>query len=675
MAETENSRAADDAPRMGNRALSLALLLGFAVRVVWVIYGWSSGPVFEKYFLLADKLKAVGWLPGEAFASSPLYIYIIGVLHGLLGLGEPEVRLFQAVVGTAAILFAWHGANRLCGRFAANVSAFILALYPACILYDTQPLAFVWVDMLNAAALWMIVKGRDEGRLWCAVVTGAALGLSALMRPNVFLWVPFVLLWLVLTGRIFRGWRVRLALGALLVAAAAVAVLPIALLNARADGGFMLVTGSGGSSLYGGNNPNASGVMFRAPPGNVRAQITIDPRTLKQPITPEHWAFRRMAEWAEGRRLSARGASEFYTREAKAWARREPERFREILWNKFRHFFAAWEVHDTASAYVRGEILAQPMRVAFIVVWPLGMAGMVLCLGRWRRVLAVYGLFATYLATALVFYVTSRLRLPVVLPIAIFAGAGLSRAIQAARRRKWGRLVLLLLVAIPCGVAFARPTPLLEQIRRQQRATHDYLRPGAELLAAGPKRVPEALRLLNRAVRTDGNLLPRALWYLQPYMRNPAVRRFATELQHRPPWQDPFQTPTEKRINELSAEGFALFVKRRYALAAEKFGEAIKLRPGWYWPYYNRAQCEMRLKKWKEALADLRKAFDLGMKLEPDIERLYYDMAFCALQSGRPAEANESVRRSLFVSPRFGPALALEKRLAAPAGKAPARRK
>jgi tetratricopeptide (TPR) repeat protein len=106
--------------------------------------------------------------------------------------------------------------------------------------------------------------------------------------------------------------------------------------------------------------------------------------------------------------------------------RADPARWLRLEARKFGLFWNAFEIWNNRSFEVSerfSAILRLPL-VRFGVLAPFGLLGLALTAGRWREFVPLHGAIASYLASALIFFVLSRYRLPatvLMIPFAAFA--------------------------------------------------------------------------------------------------------------------------------------------------------------------------------------------------------------------------------------------------------------
>ncbi|MGH7297558.1 MAG: glycosyltransferase family 39 protein, partial [Polyangiaceae bacterium] len=215
-----------------------------------------------------------------AFAGEPLtsrrppgYPFFLAVLYRLFGVRPEIVPFAQALLGALAALVVYALGLRLAGsRRVGLVAAAVYAIYPHYVYYAREVLSETLFFALFWSALALLAGARRSAAVSLRELIGAGLllGLAALVRPVVLLFLPVVPLWALL---VYRP-RIRVACGAaavVLVAACAV-IAPWTVRNWRVHGQFVPITTMGGTTLLGGNNE----------------VVADDPELYGQWIVPEH---------------------------------------------------------------------------------------------------------------------------------------------------------------------------------------------------------------------------------------------------------------------------------------------------------------------------------------------------------------------------------------------------
>ena len=158
-----------------------------------------------------------------------------------------------------------------------------------------------------------------------------------------------------------------------------------------------------------------------------------------------------------GRPLSTGEVSDFWSEQAFAFVRENPAHWLVLEARKFLLFWNQREVWNNRSIELSRDfswVLRLPL-VSFGVVVPLALVGSALSWRRWFELMPLYGLVATYLSAALIFFVLSRYRMPAIPVLMIFAAAGSVEIFDRARGQQWRRLALPAL-GLVLAVVFVR---------------------------------------------------------------------------------------------------------------------------------------------------------------------------------------------------------------------------
>jgi tetratricopeptide (TPR) repeat protein len=448
-------------------ALVLRLIYVFQVGRSSLVRPVDLDPGF--YYDWAKEIAAGNWIGKDPFVQSPLYAYLLGLLMKVLGDDVVRILVVQSLLGCATVLLTWYAGRRLLGGAHGLLAAAILAVYGPFVFFEgmvmktfLSPLLTILLvilfDLLReraaasgppAAAGPAAAAGppaaagpgaAPPGVARIATVTGAAYGLTTLDRDNFILLAPALALLALWLGGGFRraGWRMAGAftLGTVLVIA------PVTLRNWVVSKEFVLLTTGGGEVFFTGNNADANGLYV--PPAFVRP----DPKY-------EHADFVERASEIAGRPLSPMQSSWFWFKQGLAFIASEPLSWLRLLWRKTVHFWNFYELPDnlnydilqvfsplldalnvrlppggwpTLALPIGGGRWAQSrlhLFATFGTIAPLGLLGIYLTRGAWRRLLPLYVLLFGYMGTVLLFFNFSRFRVPVVPILALFAAASL----------------------------------------------------------------------------------------------------------------------------------------------------------------------------------------------------------------------------------------------------------
>jgi 4-amino-4-deoxy-L-arabinose transferase-like glycosyltransferase len=131
----------------------------------------------QEYHDRAMHLLKTGTLFPDAFRV-PLYPIFIAGVYKLFGESLMAVRLMQAVLATCTVLLTFPLARRIVPTRAALGAAFIVAIYPALVLYSGYLMAETLFSFLLVLTLvlWL------QPGIWSALAAGIALGAATLTR-------------------------------------------------------------------------------------------------------------------------------------------------------------------------------------------------------------------------------------------------------------------------------------------------------------------------------------------------------------------------------------------------------------------------------------------------------------------------------------------------------------
>jgi len=436
-------------------ALRRILLLALLLRLSYVLQA-SSTPLFEVLLLDSEfydrQAKALvagqGWGEG-VFFMNPLYPYFLALIYWACEARWWVVGAIQAALGAincgliyALGLAAW-------GRREGLVGAGLAAVYGVFIFYDGALLTATPILFFNLAALGSLLRWKEGGGrawLWGA---GICLGLSALARPLVLLFVGLLGGWF-WTQRRLRAWGL-VCLGCGVVLGPAVAR------NWLVGGEFVLTTSSAGMNFYVGNNPLATGIY---------AQAEFVPSAEPD---QEREGFLREAQRRAGQPLTPAQASRFWLAEGLGFIRAEPGAYLGLLWRKFYLFWNDVESQNNLSYYLARDWvpLLRFCALDWGLVAPLALAAWgVLFRDRREALLEWYA--TAYLLGCLLFFVSSEYRLPAVPLLLLYAGRGLLWAREQWRLRAWRKLGALALATLLLGGGINHSDDLVRRLKSRR---------------------------------------------------------------------------------------------------------------------------------------------------------------------------------------------------------------
>ena len=519
----------------------------------------------------------------------PGYPYFLGFLLAITG-SLAVATIFQAALGAGTCVIAASIGRRYFGRPAGLLSGLLLAFCGVAAFLDVSLYSEGLLLFLATAAL--AVLGRDEFSGRRAAAAGALVGAAALVRPTALVLLP-IFAWTIFR----RAGKSRRALGlvAVTVAAAAVFVVPVTLVNLRATGAPLLVQGHGGFNFFIGNSPFRDGLP------SVRPGAEWD--------RLEGEALRHGA-------LTASDQDRYFVRKTLAEIRANPVEYVKLLGAKLFWTIQADDVRDPFSfAFFRQQAPLLRYLLGFGVLFPLAVMGALSAARARPRPALLFAAAGAWIATDVILVTSFRYRAPVLPLLAIFAAEGAVRLATAARAvwsrpsrfENWRRAAFPALTAVAAiGVTRLAVHAPSHRFAEEWSATgfalnHEHDSPGAEA----------AFR-----------------------------RAIASDPQWSPAWAG-LGIVEANRGENVSAE--------------ENLKKAIALEPNAVMPSLTLAGLYERTGRTREAEAEWRRALLLSPREPAALEGL----AGTLLGEGHAVEAAEVARRAAEVAPRSAPARVL----------------
>ncbi len=421
----------------------LALLLTFIVRFVFILemrghpFSTISAQMVDAYYYhqrALDILNNNFW-GSDVFFLRPLYSYLLAGVYAVFGQKVLVVQSLQALLATGSCFLLYDSARRIFNRTSALIAAFGFALTGILVFYTGTLLYVELTVLLSLLTLWLILIAKNK--MWGWALAGIAFGLLVICRPELLLLLPFFLLIL---------WRSKTSLRNLGILTAAavlvIAIIPIRNLVVARDP--VLFTAHSGINFYYGNNPVADGTW--QPAGEFERAPGFSHLRLKQ-----------VAKTIDGKEVTWSKASNHWLRQGLNFIFSSPGKFLKLLGRKFLLFWSNYEVPNNYYPETAHQA-SFALKLAFVnfgLVAALGILGMVFAWPHRGRTWLVYLFIGGYFFSALVFYVLSRLRAPVIPFLLMFAGFGASELVSSVSSRKLVRLATGLAAVVILCIGFS----------------------------------------------------------------------------------------------------------------------------------------------------------------------------------------------------------------------------
>jgi len=513
-------------------------------------------PVVDAKIYVDDALFLSGksWAGRPApFWQPPLYPYILALLFSAFGENYYLPRLLQTLLGAAICVLTYRLGSRLFSSTIGLGAGLAAAVYGPLIYFGGEllpPILALFLDLL----LLCFLLSLPQRRAGWALLSGLLLGLSALAVANVLLFLPVLLGWLWHTQRSARISPRRTAWQcAFLLLGCGLAIAPVTLRNYLVGQDFVLISHNAGINFYLGNNPDFE-------------------RTLN--IRPgRDWAYLvEMPEREAGIERPSAKSRYFF---ARSWdfIASEPLDYGQLLLRKLYHFWRGNEIRRNLDLYYgrHDSLLLQVLLWKHGLAFPFGLVSPLALLGLvafWRspsgrtpsgRLLLLFLL--VYMVSVVLFFVTSRYRLPVVPLLLLLAGWGVRECVVV--RRRWALLVfpVLLVLANVGGDAMD-----MEGEAHQ----HFWLGYTYEQKGMPANAIREYRASLERLPDFQDALLNLAALYGEQKQYPRAIELYQQFLQF---------YPDEASVRFLLANTYLL--ARRYEEAIAAYEALVSRRPGW----------------------------------------------------------------------------------------------
>jgi len=387
-----------------------------------------------------------------AYFRAPLYPAFLGLIYTVCGHDYLAPRLAQAVLGALSCGLLYLVGRLVFARWVAGVAGLAAGSYWILIYLDGELLIPPLIVFLDLLLILCLLQAYRRPAAWLFALAGVLLGLSAIARPNILLFGPGIVAWLLWLHRrqLARG----LFYSAITTAGCLLVVLPITVRNWIVGRDLVLIASQGGVNFYIGNNPESDGC------------------TAVVPGTPGDWwggyyATIARAEQAAGRKLKPSEVSDYYYNEAFKFIREQPARFVGLMLLKVRLFWSWWEFSNNKGVYFWTEQFTPIMKflpLGFGVVGPLGLLGLALCWRRRAELFPLWGFILIYMVSIVIFFCTERYRVPVLpllILLAVFAVGTLVRTLRERRHRLLG--VRLAVLAAATLLVYTTPRRLTQR--------------------------------------------------------------------------------------------------------------------------------------------------------------------------------------------------------------------
>ena len=403
--------------------LGCVLILSLIVRIL-ALLSLKDSIYFD--FLLWDERVYHAWATKIAngtyqstsiYEFSPLPAYLMALIYKIFSPDILYIRFLNIILGVFACYLAYLIGKEMANRTIGLCACLIAALYKPFIFYSIVPIKTSLSVFLFALAIYLFVAVLNKYSMIKLLILGIAAGLMLNVRPNFVVITPLILLITLLSlsrkGAYKKSFFTALML---FIVGLSISISPFMVRNYRVSGNFALTTSQTGFNLYLGNNLQNSDPYYRPVPF-----ASSSPFVQGVQFTIE--ASRRTHK-----KLSPQEASSYWSREVLTIALEQPAAFIWKLFQKTLVFFNQFEAGDHYHIGFISDFVGF-FKFPFLSLWlilPFGMAGMAVSCVRPEKSLALFSTFLLYALTLIIFFTTTRYRLPLLVILIPFAVIGIN---------------------------------------------------------------------------------------------------------------------------------------------------------------------------------------------------------------------------------------------------------
>ena len=395
----------------------------------------------------AKGIAAGEWVGREVFFRGPLYPYFLGIWYALFGESFYLPRLIQIIIGSLSCVLIFLLAKKLFNRTTGIIASVIACFYAPLIYFDAELLIPVLLIFLNLSLFLLLLSAevRLKKRWW--LLAGIMLGFSAVARPNILIFLPFVLLWICIA--FWEKNKNRIVPSALFFLLGSILIIsPVTIRNWAVGKDFVLISSQGGINFFIGNNYESDGKTATAAPGS----LPYDGYKDNIWITSV-----KLAEKSAGKKLKPSEISDFWFKQGLDFIQTHPLRYLGLLGKKLYYFWNSYEIESNKNIYffsrwsslLRSLLWDHLLRFPFGIICPLAVLGIILNAKRWKKYFLLYAFVFSYTLSVILFFVTSRFRLPVVPFLLIFAAYSIYWLVDRIRNRQTRPFLVSLSILIP----------------------------------------------------------------------------------------------------------------------------------------------------------------------------------------------------------------------------------
>lgn len=358
-----------------------------------------------------------------------LYPLILSVIYSIFPGTILAAKIIQILVGSLSCVLIFKITKRLFNKRAAIIASFISIVYPVVIIHEAILIYLPYVIFLNLCTIYLLLSKNLNFK---NLISGGILGgLAFLMSPKNIFFLIFIPFWIY---KKIKNHKLCL----IFVLGVLISITPFLVSSLFTNSPFHTFPYAV-ASFYIGNNLHATGVFTPIP--KVRYSIKGQLQDLEI-----------LAEKHAKKELTPLQVSAYWVKKSIRFIKNNPIKYIKLESKKIMLFFNVKEYPDLIQNldYFKNysNLIKFLSFLSFGIVGPLGLLGLILAYRENFNSSLFILYILNYLLIAMMFYVTSRYRLPAVVAFFPFVGFFLKWFYDKLISKKWSISIIATLGVI-----------------------------------------------------------------------------------------------------------------------------------------------------------------------------------------------------------------------------------
>ncbi len=412
-------------------------LLALVLRIVYVLE-IQGAPFVEHLFSDPEiydgwgwKLATEGgWFGSRVFFMAPIYPVFLGIVYLFVGHSAFTVLILQSLISSMTVIAIYLIGRELFSKQIGIIAALIASVYAVFIFYAGNILSETLQTFVYSILIYAIVKFDSFDKKYDWFGFGMLVGVAALFRGNILLFVAAVVIWMLINYLRRRELKKNIRTSLLFfILGLAVPILPATMNNYFASNDFVLLTSNGGINFYIGNHENSPGVFI----------------TPRQFDYYNDMAGHRYAEEQLKRKLTPSEASAYWYGKGFKFIINNPGKASKLFLKKLVLFFGAGEnaqssiMNDEYFAEHYSKVLQLPL-IKFFFVSVFGLLGLFIYFREKKKNMLLLIFFFTFVLATVIFFVNGRFRMAITPLLIVFTAYAIVSVIEFVREKNIGEL-------------------------------------------------------------------------------------------------------------------------------------------------------------------------------------------------------------------------------------------